>query len=303
MLMDLKWLGIQSKSSLSEKVVASLGGFLSLVILGSTSYLVLGIQGAIAIVPSMGAAAVLLFASPHAPLSQPWALFFGNTISAFIGVTCALLSSNLILGAGLAVGLSILAMYFTRSVHPPGGATGLAAVIGGPAIENLGYWYILFPVLLNCSVIFLFAMIFNNMFGWRRYPATAYKYRRIILPKNEYTHLSDHYLNKGMQEIGGVIDISPNQLRKIYDSAMKHRDNDIVNKVHIELGGVYSNDQMGAQWEVRKVVDYGHHPEPNKELVIYKVLEGPGKGSTGSCSRVEFSFWAFQRIQPVYEDN
>ena len=43
------------------------------------------------IVAPMGASAVLIFAVPASPLAQPWSLLGGNTVSALVGVSCALL--------------------------------------------------------------------------------------------------------------------------------------------------------------------------------------------------------------------
>ena len=101
------------------------------------------------IVTSMGASAVLLFAVPHSSLGQLWNVIGGHLISAAIGVACyQWLPSNGIV-AGASVGLVIGAMYYTRCIHPPGGATALAAVIGGQNIHALGYQYILTPIAIN----------------------------------------------------------------------------------------------------------------------------------------------------------
>ena len=51
--------------------------------------------------------------------------------------TCASFIDVTFIAAPLAVALSILVMHLTRSLHPPGGATALAAVIGGPTIHEL----------------------------------------------------------------------------------------------------------------------------------------------------------------------
>jgi CBS-domain-containing membrane protein len=75
------------------------------------------------------------------------------------------------IAAGASVGLAIGAMYYTRCIHPPGGATALAAVIGGPNIHALGYQYILTPIAINTATILLVALLFNALFHWRRYPA------------------------------------------------------------------------------------------------------------------------------------
>ena len=43
------------------------------------------------------------------------------------------------MAASASVGLAIGAMYFARCIHPPGGATALAAVIGSEQLHDPGY--------------------------------------------------------------------------------------------------------------------------------------------------------------------
>ena len=138
----------------AEKLVATLGGIVGVTLVSWVSFEVSGAAGAALIVPSMGASAVLLFAVPHGKLSQPWSLIGGHVISAAVGVICYQLFGDTYLSAGLAVGLAIGAMHIFKCIHPPGGATALAAIIGGPAIHSLGYTYILSPILLNTLIIF-----------------------------------------------------------------------------------------------------------------------------------------------------
>ena len=132
-----RFFGIESENiSSAEKVVSSLGGFISISLIAYISYQFTGAIGAALIAPSMGATAVLLFAVPHGKLSQPWPLFAGNLVSAWVGVTCFIVIPNVFLAAGLAVGLAIALMHLLRCIHPPGGATAIAAVIGGPVITD-----------------------------------------------------------------------------------------------------------------------------------------------------------------------
>jgi CBS domain-containing membrane protein len=45
--------------------------------------------------------------------------------------------------------------------HPPGGATALSAVVGGPAVTELGYQYVLTPVTINSLLILSAALAFH----------------------------------------------------------------------------------------------------------------------------------------------
>lgn len=154
-----------------EKWVSATGGLVALIAVLGTSEAQLGLNGAAALVASMGASAVLLFAVPHGPLSQPWSVLGGHVVSALVGVACAQVLAEPMLAAALAVGLAIGAMHYLRCIHPPGGATALTAVVGGDAVHQLGFQFVLTPVMLNAVTILLVALLFNAPFAWRRYPA------------------------------------------------------------------------------------------------------------------------------------
>src|SRR5512138_2292040 len=117
------WPSDANRSSHAEHWISAAGGFIGITAVLYISSSVLDHQGAAMIIASMGASAVLLFAVPHSALSQPWAVIGGNVISALIGVTCAHLALDPFLTAALAVGVSIVTMYYLRCLHPPGGAT------------------------------------------------------------------------------------------------------------------------------------------------------------------------------------
>ncbi|MGB9355652.1 MAG: hypothetical protein WCB21_08925, partial [Azonexus sp.] len=56
---------------LSEQLVATLGGVISISLVILVTRAMLGEQTALVIVPSLGASAVLIFAAPHSPFAQP----------------------------------------------------------------------------------------------------------------------------------------------------------------------------------------------------------------------------------------
>ena len=104
------------------------------------------------------------YGAPQVPFSQPRNLIGGHCISALVGVSVfLLLGDQSIFACPLAVSLAIVAMQITGTVHPPGGATALIAVIGGSAIHDLGYWYILCPVGLGACIMVGVAWITNNL--------------------------------------------------------------------------------------------------------------------------------------------
>lgn len=72
------------------------------------------------------------------------------------------------LAAGISVACSHTAMQVTRTVHPPGGAAALIAVLGSPAIEELGFTYVIAPVLTGVLTMLGVALVVNNIA--RRYP-------------------------------------------------------------------------------------------------------------------------------------
>jgi CBS-domain-containing membrane protein len=74
------------------------------------------------------------------------------------------------LAAGVAVATAIAVMHATRTLHPPGGATALIAVIGGQKIHNLGYLYVLMPVAAGTMILLVVALLVNNIPASRKYP-------------------------------------------------------------------------------------------------------------------------------------
>jgi CBS-domain-containing membrane protein len=114
---------------------------------------------------------VLLYGAPKSPLAQPRNLIGGHVLSALVGVTVRLiLPGPPWLVCALAVALAIAVMHATGTLHPPGGATALIAVTGGPKIVALGYLYVLFPVLSGALVMLLAAVLAVNAAPNRRYP-------------------------------------------------------------------------------------------------------------------------------------
>jgi CBS domain-containing membrane protein len=289
-----RFIGLGSnKTSHREKLISGLGGFIGilLILIITRQFVEAGDAGLI--VASLGASAVLLFAVPHGPLSQPWALGCGHLVSALIGVSCYLLIPDLFIAAAAAVGLAIAAMYYLRCIHPPGGATALTAVVAGSGVHSLGYQYLVTPVLINVAVIFAVAIVFNYLFPWRRYPMAMMPHSRKAARRDKAVKevLSREDLEYAMQQMNLYVDVSHEDLEQIYQLA-RNRINGQLSVKHIKLGHYYSNGEYGSNWSVRQVVDESNNPRPGRDQIIYRVIAGKGRRSSGTISREEFAHWA-----------
>jgi len=148
-----------------------LGSFLGIALMGLIHYRLVDQTALIMIIGSFGASAVLIYGAIRSPLAQPRNLIGGHVLSALIGVTAfQLLGGQLWLASALAVSTAIALMHLTKTLHPPGGATALIAVIGGDGVHQLGYLYAVVPAGLGALVMLAVALLVNNLAPDRRYP-------------------------------------------------------------------------------------------------------------------------------------
>ena len=123
------------------------------------------------LIGSFGASAVLVYGAIKSPLAQPRNLIGGHVISGLVGVACwQVFGATLWVAAALAVSLAIVAMLATKSLHPPGGATALIAVIGGDKVHALGFLYAIIPAGAGALVLLIVALLVNNLSRNRKYP-------------------------------------------------------------------------------------------------------------------------------------
>lgn len=118
-----------------------------------------------------GASAVLVYGAIKSPLAQPRNLVGGHVVSAIVGVAAfKIFQAHPVLAATIAVATSIAIMHATKTLHPPGGATALIAVIGGEKVHSLGFLYAVMPVAAGSLILLVVALLFNNIPKTRRYP-------------------------------------------------------------------------------------------------------------------------------------
>ena len=155
-----------------EHFWAFVGSFIGIGAIAYVQTLHLPVSDVIYLIGSFGASSVLVYGVIESPLAQPRNLIGGHVVSATIGVTIQQLIPDLIyIAAPLAVSLSIVFMQISKTLHPPGGATALIAVTGSAELKNIGYWYVISPVLVGCLILLIVALVFNNMTSKRQYPS------------------------------------------------------------------------------------------------------------------------------------
>jgi CBS-domain-containing membrane protein len=120
-----------------------------------------------------GAAAILEYHTIDSPLAQPRNAMLGQIFSATTGIVITKLfqlsphfeSVRWVAGA-LAVGVASAFMGFTKTTHPPAGATALLCATE-PSIMALG-WLFLPMIILGTTLLLAVALLLNNI--QRRFP-------------------------------------------------------------------------------------------------------------------------------------
>lgn len=157
--------------SIAEIVWSWIGAFLGIAAVAYINYNVLEKSDFVMIIGSFGASAVLIYGAIKSPLAQPRNLMGGHFFSAIIGVASyQALNWNMWAAGAVAVATSIAFMHATKTLHPPGGATALIAVIGSNKIHDLGYLYAIIPAALGAAIMLIIALLVNNIPKSRKYP-------------------------------------------------------------------------------------------------------------------------------------
>ena len=150
---------------LFEVLISGLGGF---VIMAIHYLLHADLEVILCFIIPFGASAVLVFAAPAAPFSQPRNVIGGHVIASLVGVTVAVLfKQNVWWTIAIANGVAIALMVATKTVHPPAGATALL-----PIISNItDYTWVILPVFVGTLIIVAVGLLYNNLWKKRKYPA------------------------------------------------------------------------------------------------------------------------------------
>ena len=206
--------------SLPEKIRAGLAAAAGILLLGLALRWLPHTGYPLIMLASSAAAAVLLYAVPHSPMTQPWALVAGNLLSGAVGWACSQLIPDPILAAACAVGLAVFLMHLSHCLHPPGGATALVMVLAAGQFHQHGWGWAAGVVLANTILSLLLALAINNLIPGRRYPM-----RSSTMPGQAAASpgaLGQADIEWALARMDGVIDVSEQDLLNIYRLASGH---------------------------------------------------------------------------------
>lgn len=183
-----------------------------------------GLQLAVHFSGPLAASAVLLFAVSSGALAQPWSILGSYLCATLVGVVVGHLLDHSLLGAALAIGLSLLLMCPLRCLHPPGGAIAFCVVFA-PMIPGVPTWYPALTVLSAALALLGCALIYNNLTGMR--------YPRQSAPATDAHHTGDPSpgervgirgtdLNQALDELGAFVDVTREDLELIVKSTERH---------------------------------------------------------------------------------
>ncbi|WP_375421817.1 HPP family protein [uncultured Sphingomonas sp.] len=220
--MTLGFLPILAGATLRDRLVACLGALVAISLTGLIAAKAVGAAAALLIVAPMGASAVLVFAVPASPLAQPWSVIGGNMISALVGVCVAQVVPIPALAAGVAVAGAILAMSLSRSLHPPGGATALMAVIGGPQIAALGFGFALVPVGVNAVILAAIGYLFHRLSGHSYPHVAAVPGAAVAVATAGSTMPHREDIDRALADLGETFDVSREDLDLLLQRAEFH---------------------------------------------------------------------------------
>jgi CBS domain-containing membrane protein len=253
----------QPYTSSREVFLSAVGALAAILILAVVSTYFAGTGSAVFVVASMGASAVLLFATPHSPLAQPWSFAGAHLIAATVGVACQRYIPNNYAAIAIAVAVVILLMHYLRCLHPPAGGTVLLPLLGSSEVQQLGYPFVVAPVGLNVVLLLLLALAINRFIPGRRYPLPHHEGGRVAGPQPPgwplgRLGLTPADLERAIKEMNAYIDVSEEDLEEIYARAELHahqrrmgnilcRDVMTRDVVTVEFG-----DELEAAWELMR---------------------------------------------------
>jgi CBS-domain-containing membrane protein len=146
--------------ALLSRLLPGIGGFIAIY----AGLYVGDLSGLTLLMAPFGATCVLIFALSDSPLAQPRNVIGGHVLSSFIGLLLLELFGLHFWSIALAVGLAIMLMQWTRTVHPPAGADPIVIMVAGAS------WSFLWTPVLAGALLIVIVGFFYHKAAHIQYP-------------------------------------------------------------------------------------------------------------------------------------
>ena len=132
-------------------------------------------------------------------------------------------------------------------------------------------------------------------------PVSVAKYMRNFIIKNHFlayigleTDTTSHGekredLEFSLRKMNIYVDVTEQDLEKIYALARKHSLGPHLAPAEIRTGVFYTNGKYGDRWAIYQVIDESGGATPAKDQVIFKFVAGKQRGHSGIMTREKFA--------------
>ena len=115
-------------------------------------------------------------------------------------------------------------------------------------------------------------------------------------PETTYGAITHEDFVYALSEFESFIDISENDLLKIYDLVTQRHQSTNIQYHELKHGHYYSNGEYADLWSVRQIVDWGDANDAGEEKLIYKVIAGADRRNSAVMTKNAFSRWAKHEV-------
>lgn len=120
---------------------------------------VINLKNSVYFIAAFGAAVVLDLSSQDQHKTRFKVMFLGSLIGSFIGVVFTKVPIDKEYACVLAITISTALMTVFKVQYPPGGAMVLIPILGGTHLQQLGFTFLIYPVITGLCVIYCFSQL------------------------------------------------------------------------------------------------------------------------------------------------
>jgi hypothetical protein len=99
-----------------------------------------------------------------------------------------------------------------------------------------------------------------------------------------------------LSQVDTIIPVTEHDLLHIYELATGQAGQRQLQPEQVKPGHYYSNGQFGTDWCIRQIIDASPSEDPDRDMVVYKVVAGTDPRSSAMLTRSEFARWASHEV-------